>query len=98
MSLGITDVVETLECRAALNEGRDAACKAIALRITLAELGREHVGQLDLRDLGLDLRVRHSRVDVMLESILRQQSDKKLLGEVGVSVVLALLYEEAGTF
>ena len=54
----------------------EAAGKAVAFRISLSQLGRQHVGQLDLADLGLDLGVGHRRVDVMLEPVIGQQRDK----------------------
>ena len=97
VDLGIIDVVKTFECVARLDQRRDAAGETIALGVTLAKLGREHIGQLDLADLGLDLGVRHLGVDVMLKTVLGKESDEQLLREVGVGVVPAFLDEETRT-
>ena len=69
MSVRIIYIVETFEYCACLNERRDTASKTVRFGVSFAKLCREHIGQLDLADLGFDLGVRHLGVDIMLKSI-----------------------------
>ena len=97
MCFGIADIVETLESLAGLNERRNAAGETVGFGVTLPKLGREHIRQLDLTDLGLDLGIRHSGVKIVLKTFLAQKSYKKLLGEIGICVVFAFFNQKAGT-
>ena len=98
MLFGIADVVKAFELRPGLDQRRNSAGQTIAFRIPLSQLGRQHVCQLDLADLGLDLGIGHLGVEIMLKTLFAEQGDEKLLGEVGVGVVLAFFDKKAGLF
>ena len=91
-------IVKSFEGVAGLDKRRDAAGQAVGFRVPLAKLGREHIGQFDLADLGLDLRVRHLGIEIMLKSLLAEQSDEKLLCQIRVGVVLAFFDQKTGSF
>ena len=98
MGFRIVQVVESFEGGAGLDERRDAAGEAVGFRVSFAKLRRQHVRQLDLADLGLDLGVGHSGIDVMLKSFFAKQSDKKFLRQIGVRVILAFFDKKTRPF
>src|SRR5215213_7053470 len=88
--------IKTPEIGARLDQRRDAASQAIALRMALSQLGREQVGEFDLADFALDLEVGHAGLEVMLEAVFAEELDEKFLGEIGVRCPGAFLDQQAG--
>src|SRR5215813_7062861 len=98
MNIRIVKIVVSFEGLSRLNQCRNAASETIGLRIAFAELGRQHVRQFDLADLGLDLMVRHLGVEIMLKSLFAEQCNEEFLRQVCVCVELPLFDQETSQF
>ena len=98
MRIRIVNVIEPSKAFAALDQRRNAASEAIRFRIAFTQFGRQHVGQLDLADLGFDLGIRHTAVNIMLKPLFTEQGDEQFLRQVGVGDILPFFDQEPGPF
>src|SRR5512132_2226280 len=89
--------VKATEVRAGLDKSRDAAGETIALGMALAQFGGQQVGQLDLANLAFNFVIGHFRFEIVLETVLAQQLNKKLLGQIGVGGGSAFLHQKTCT-
>ena len=88
--------IEATEVRTRLDQRRDTTRHAVTLGVSLAQLGRQQVRQLDLADLAFDLVVSHRRFEVVFETVLAEQLDEELLGQIGVGSARAFFNKQAG--
>ena len=64
--------------------------------MSFAQLSGQQIRQLDLADLAFNLVVGHLRFEVVFETVLAEQLNKKLLSQIGVGCARAFFNEEAG--
>src|SRR5215207_4269657 len=74
-----TTRIEATEVGAGLNQRRYTTGHAIAFRVSLAQLGRQQIRELDLADLAFNLVIGHFRFEIVFETVLTEQLDEELL-------------------